>query len=203
MTVDRPQIRDRSGRAIEYLKFFGGFILGLSTLVTVVIGVREFASQRQQDEITDMLGFIATVDQGAGAISFRSDVQSLVLQFYDKNFYSGDVDTALQDNPVSPVIGKLIQTQIFSKDLIKFKGILAFVDQVHAYAATSACAWKFIAPAFLGDSNVILYYFSPVLYDAAFAKQQNISTVNLENFRDGTLTDQKKAPIPLTPPCNF
>ena len=203
MTTDFPKAEDRASRAIEYLKLCGQLILGIGALVTIIVGVREFSLQRQQNDIVDMLGFINTIDQGNGAISFRTDIQYFVEQFYDKNFYPGNVDIELQKDPRSPAINKAIQTKILSTSLMKFKRILSFIDQAHVYAATNACAWEYISPAFKIDAEIILYYFSPVLNDSNFVNQQSINTVSLENFRDGKLTDQNGAPIPLKPPCKF
>jgi hypothetical protein len=203
MTTNGLKTQDRSSRALGHLKSFGALILAICGLIPVWIGVLAYSNQRQQNQITDMLGFIATVDQGSGATAFRNDIQLLVLQFYDKTLYSGDVDTDLAQNPVSSAIDNLVQTKILSKYLVKFKGILAFIDQMHVYGVTSTCAWKFIWPAFQGDSNTILYYFSPVLYDANFVKQQYINPVNLENFSRGTLTDKDRKPLPSTSSCNF
>jgi hypothetical protein len=200
MTVAASDHEARRTRFLEYLKLGGSFIVGVGTLLTVLAGLHEYSNQRQQNELTDLFTFVANIDHGNAATSFRNDLQALILQLYQAP-YSGSVDVDLAQNSMK--VNKFIRDTLLKTNFFKFKGVLSFIDTMHVYARTGACPWKFFAPAFRNDANMILYYFGPVLYDKEFTAQQGISPVNLENFSTGKLTDAQRNPINLTPACQF
>jgi hypothetical protein len=168
-------MNNTESRVIEYLKLLGGLVLGIGTIVTVFIGIREYAGRNERDKITDIFNSIQLVEQGKQTVSFRTDLRSLISQFYDHDVYPGDIDADLKKDAMSNKVNDITTNIIFKKYLLNFKiDILGFLDRMHYYGETGPCQWLVISKAFSAD----------------------------ENFSNGVLTDKNRDPIPFKASCN-
>lgn len=182
-----------SSRVIDYLKLFGGFIVGVGGLITVMAGLLEYASHNEQERTSNIFNAMQLVQQGSGTLALRENILRLITPLYDPNYYKGAVVDDLYGD--SGKAKNFILNDLFKTDLLRFKNVLSFLETMHEYGLTDACAWKMISVTYSRDASTILYYFWPVLYDEKFAKEQNINPQYLREI------ESKQPPVPFDLPC--
>lgn len=179
-----------------YIKLFGGFILGLGSLITVMVGVLEYIDHNEQERMTSVFNSMALIENGSGTTVLRENILKLITPFYYKG-YDGDIVSDLKNKPDH--VKHFIESNLFHEHMQEFKNILSFLGTMHQYGLTGACPWMVISVSYSRDASTVLYYFAPVLYDKEFAKEQNTDAKFLEDLAYQTPPTRFKIPCETQP----
>lgn len=206
----------------DWAGWAGNLVVAATALIAAIIALIEYSDCNYQARLNTIFNSIQLAEQGQSTVVFRNQISELIgysytdafANFDDKKYSNKnheDPDTLLafaeSDAPkageANNMINAFIQEKIFRIDLLKFCGVLAFIDRMHQYAKFSACQWQVIYLAFESDVGTITHYFSPVLYDGNFLSAQNLKHNNIDDFLTGTLRDENGGKIFSSKDCDI
>jgi hypothetical protein len=159
----------RPNRIIDYLKLFGAFIVGVGGLITVFIGIVEYADHNEQDRENALFNSMQIVAQGRATIELRKEIEELITPFSrDAKFLE------ILDNTTDPErLSETIDETLFANHLHQhLRSALSFLATMYEYSKTSACAWKIVHISYSQDAVTLAHYFSSILARKPFTPSE-------------------------------